>query len=329
MIQSCLVIGAGLAGLIAAGHLQKKGCQVTLLEKSKGLGGRLATRRIGEAVFDHGAQFFSVHSMFFRILAEDMQDAGVIQPWSRGFLNAFRQESFDGYLRFRGTHGMTDVAKFLAENLHIALNEKVTQIEQLPGSWRVTCESGRVDEAEALLITAPLPQAMSLLEKNSNVVFADEKQHQRLTAVKYEPCITLMALLDGPTGIPEPGAIALNEPTEPIQWIADNRMKGISPVECVTVHATPHFSRKHYKGDKDENARLLWQAVQPFVKSQPTEIHVHNWLYSQPAQTLIEPFARLIQTPPLLLAGDAFGEGVKVEAAVNSGLAAAKQLLKG
>jgi predicted NAD/FAD-dependent oxidoreductase len=329
MIQSCLVIGAGLAGLVAARHLQKKGCQVTLLEKSKGVGGRLATRRIGEAVFDHGAQFFSVHSMFFRILAEDMQDAGVIQPWSRGFLNAFRQESFDGYLRFRGTHGMTDVAKFLAQDLSIRLNEKAVQIEQLAGSWRVTCESGHIAEADALMITAPLPQALALLEKNSNVVFADEKQHQRLSAIKYEPCIALMVQLDGPTGIPEPGAIALNEPTEPIQWIADNRMKGISTVESVTVHATPHFSRKHYKNDKEENAQLLWAAVQPFVKAQPIDIQVHNWLYSQPAQTLIEPFARINDSPMLLLAGDAFGEGVKVEAAVNSGLAAAKQLLKG
>jgi renalase len=39
-------VGAGLAGLICAQKLQRAGYQVAVLEKSRGLGGRLATRRV-------------------------------------------------------------------------------------------------------------------------------------------------------------------------------------------------------------------------------------------------------------------------------------------
>ena len=54
-----LIIGAGLAGLSAAVELQKAGKQVLVVDKGRGLGGRLAGRRIGDATFDHGAQFMT------------------------------------------------------------------------------------------------------------------------------------------------------------------------------------------------------------------------------------------------------------------------------
>ena len=54
-----IVIGAGLSGLIAAGTLQANGARVLVLDKGRGVGGRLATRRTHSGIFDHGAQFFT------------------------------------------------------------------------------------------------------------------------------------------------------------------------------------------------------------------------------------------------------------------------------
>ena len=65
-IFDTLIIGSGLAGLSAANELAKNGSKIIVVDKGRGVGGRLASRRIGEAVFDHGAQFFTARSAPFK-----------------------------------------------------------------------------------------------------------------------------------------------------------------------------------------------------------------------------------------------------------------------
>ena len=57
-----LIIGGGLAGLTAATILTEKGKIAIVLDKGRGPGGRMSTRRMGEARCDHGAQFFPLVS---------------------------------------------------------------------------------------------------------------------------------------------------------------------------------------------------------------------------------------------------------------------------
>ena len=56
MNKTTVIVGAGIAGLLAARRLRTAGCDVLVLEKSRGFGGRMATKRVGAAVFDQGAQ---------------------------------------------------------------------------------------------------------------------------------------------------------------------------------------------------------------------------------------------------------------------------------
>ena len=63
--RSCIVVGAGISGLLAADELQREGWTVAVLDKSRGVGGRMTTRRVGEGTFDHGAQFFTVRDNRF------------------------------------------------------------------------------------------------------------------------------------------------------------------------------------------------------------------------------------------------------------------------
>ena len=55
------MVGAGMAGLTAA-HRLSGVTEVVILDKGRGVGGRLATRRIGDATIDHGAQFITTHT---------------------------------------------------------------------------------------------------------------------------------------------------------------------------------------------------------------------------------------------------------------------------
>jgi renalase len=326
-MKSCLVVGAGLSGIIAARRLLKKGWQVTVLEKSKGYGGRMATRRNGEAVFDHGAQALSVHGMFFRVIVEDLQDQGLLREWGRGFLNGDKILNLDGYLRYCGTAGMSPVARALAEPLTVCLQQTVTTLHPRPaGGWRVQSESGQSWEADALILTAPLPQSLQLLENSG--LNPEPEQLQTLKAVRYDPCIAVMATLEAPCGLPDPGALAQSDPLSPVAWIADNQRKGISPVPAVTILGTAHFSRSHWKLDKDEAGLKLWQAARQWIQPEALALDVHRWRFAQVPEPLEQSHAQLNTPSPLLLAGDAFGPLMQpLERAALSGLAAANQLL--
>ena len=48
------IVGAGIAGLSCARKLQQAGHEVIIVDKSRGLGGRLATRRLAGTHADHG-----------------------------------------------------------------------------------------------------------------------------------------------------------------------------------------------------------------------------------------------------------------------------------
>src|SRR5687767_6931136 len=106
------IIGAGICGLMAARELTQNGYQVWLLDKARGVGGRMATRRVDNAVFDHGAQFFTSRSAEFSGLVDEMQQAQVARQWYRGYPSLTINKS-ESYPRFCGAHGMTDVPKFL------------------------------------------------------------------------------------------------------------------------------------------------------------------------------------------------------------------------
>ena len=49
-----LIVGAGASGILLARRLLERGVPALVLEKSRGVGGRVATRRIGTKKFDHG-----------------------------------------------------------------------------------------------------------------------------------------------------------------------------------------------------------------------------------------------------------------------------------
>ncbi len=55
-MSEVIVVGAGLAGLTAARHLQTAGVNVTVLEASDGIGGRVRSDRVGDWICDRGFQ---------------------------------------------------------------------------------------------------------------------------------------------------------------------------------------------------------------------------------------------------------------------------------
>jgi renalase len=315
-ISSCLIVGGGITGLITATILQRNNMKVTVLDKGRGIGGRLATRKIKDGVFDYGAQYFSVKNTQFQQWVDEWLQAGIITEWNQGFTSEANNKT-----RYRGVVSNRSIAKYLAQNLTVHTNTKVTHLNYDKNQWLVTTETGNNFSGEMLIMTPPVPQTLDLLD-NSKITIANDLK-TALEQITYYQCIAVLALLSKPSNIPSPGRISLDK--EPLIWIADNYQKGISPHYAVTLHATPKFSETYWESDNETIANLLFDAASNWLSDSVREYQVHRWRYSLPSTFYHQPYCALTELP-LVIAGDAF-VAPKIEGAVLSGIAAANYVL--
>ena len=80
-MKTIAVIGAGLSGLVFARTLNAD-TKVVIFEKSRGFGGRMATRRAELLEFDHGAQFFTAKGDPFQNFLKPFMDVGIVKVWN-------------------------------------------------------------------------------------------------------------------------------------------------------------------------------------------------------------------------------------------------------
>ncbi len=324
-----LIVGAGLSGLMAAHRLSAVGRRVLVVDKGRSVGGRLATRRLGGGILDHGAQFFTTRSAEFTAAVDAWVDAGVVSEWNRGF------GVEDGYPRYRTNGGMSQLAKHVAATLDPELVSVVTRVRaqallQMGDTWGVSYEGGarEVDEAGSVIVTSPVPQTIELLTDGAvrldlGVTIDD------LRSITYHRVIALLATVDGQPDFGSAGA--LQQPDDPdFSFIADNMAKGISPTRAVTFHVSHALSAELFDRPNSEITEVLLPKARRALSSAGIdgdhaigEFQVKKWRYAGPVTPRSERSLTIAARPgPLVLAGDAFG-GSKVEGAFLSGLAAA------
>jgi renalase len=324
--KSCIVVGAGISGLLAAKALKGEGWDVTVLDKGRGVGGRMATRRVGGGTFDHGAQFFTVRDDRFSGLVDCWLSAGAAAEWSRGFADAEGRPNEDGHPRYRGARSMTSIPKHVAGGLDVRTGERAVRVDTDDDGWEVTCESGLRVEGYALVLAMPVPQALDLASSGSYGL--PDRARSQLGAVSYDPCLALMVLLDGQTRVHGPGGMQIKD--EPLDWIGDNQRKDISELPAITIHAGPRWSSEHFEDDEREVTRhlisLAGDRLGTNLAPAVVATSLARWRYSWVTNPHPEPFFAASEDPPLLFCGDAFGQP-KVEGAALSGLAVADFLL--
>ncbi len=308
-----VVIGAGLSGLTAARSLHTEH-DVVVLDKGRSVGGRLATRRIGDARFDHGAQFFTVRGAALQAQVDDWTERGLVRVWCHGFA-----ERADGHPRYCGSHGMNSLAKDLAADLDCRPSQMVFMVRRTEDGWDVVIDDGTVITADTVVLTCPVPQSWALLAQAELAI--PEALFQRA----YHRTVALLTVLDRPSSVPEPGGVQFDPGHDsiPFGFIADNQRKGISTVPAVTFHATQPWSEAHWDDEHDQLRALLLERAQPWIgHAIVTEAQVKKWRFADP----VEPWPDACwvdEERQVVLAGDLFA-GPKFEGAFLSGLAAAE-----
>ena len=161
------VIGAGLAGLVAARRLAAVGAQVQLFDKARGPSGRMATRRSDDGQFDHGAPAFTVRDARFAHQVEAWQRLGCVARWDARVVHlggGVARPERDAAERFVGLPRMSAIGRALSDGLDVSYGVRVARIESRNGAWVLWSDADfEYGDFDWVVLATPAPQATPLL----------------------------------------------------------------------------------------------------------------------------------------------------------------------
>jgi predicted NAD/FAD-dependent oxidoreductase len=319
MSKRVIVVGAGMAGLTAAGVMQSAGLHPVVLDKGRAVGGRMASRRVGDARFDHGAQHFSVRSPEFTDIVAGWKRDGIARVWFSAPSRTRPDHAVEG--RHVGAGGMREIPEHLARNLDVRMAARVDRLE-IEGRRIVAFSNGTpVADGAGAVVTPPLPQTLALLDASGIGLTAEVRRE--LDAVGYDACLAVLARLADPARLPD-GHTA---PAEgPIAWIADNQDKGTSPVPAATIHSTAEYAAAHLDEEPAQWTDDLTVAAAAHLRSPIVEALGHRWRYAMPRSPLDSGWVEADTPVPVLLGGEAFA-GARIEGAFLSGLMVGREAI--
>jgi predicted NAD/FAD-dependent oxidoreductase len=319
------IIGAGISGLACARSLVDHGLEVVVFEKSRGVGGRMATRRTDAGLsFDHGAQYFTARDPVFRRNVGEWLADGVVAPW-QGCLATLNHGDVEikqnQEPRYVGVPSMNAVCRHLSANLEIVFSTRILPPQRDDERWRISEEGGNQLGAYDYVITsAPAPQSAALLASAPKV-------QRQVQGVNLSGCWAAMLAFDASLELPFDGAFVHNSL---LSWIARNNSKPhrMNAGDTWILHASPTWSDEHLEDDVNTVLPRLvdafWQATAA-TRRDPSFLCGHKWRYAIPPQPLD---SRCLFDADLGIGacGD-WCNGPRVEGALLSGLAVAARVI--
>lgn len=271
---SIAVIGAGASGLIAARTLADAGLQVTVFDKSRGLGGRLATRRVGGFAFDHGCPVANIGDPAGLSVVRRLEAQGTAASW----------EFAPGVPGFVGTPGNSAMLKPLAEPLTVHRGFEVASLERVAGNggWMLNPKpaAGEIESNVAagpfdwVLVTAPAPQALALLQGLTSIA-------ERVAEAGMEPRWTVMVVPGGSLDQGDTDVIRFDDGVLDIA-VRNDRKPGRSGSESWVVHARRDWSIANLELDKEQALDAVMSAFRDAIpQGDPTFAAAHRWRFSE------------------------------------------------
>ncbi len=297
-----VIIGAGLSGLSCALNLSKMD-KVLILDKSRGVGGRMATRRTLETKFDHGAQFYRLKS----------EIANLHQEWLAQDLSNLWFSSELGQ-HWNSKSGMTSFAKFLASSLEIQLENEVSKISKENDFWKLTTLNNKIFECKKLIFSSPVPQTLAILERSQLLSSIEPEKYNALKELNYSKALILLLTLQEDLNFNQNGYEEFNN--SEFFSIADQKRKGVSSIPAYTLTMSEDFSQKFFDlSDQISHEAILEKFIEKFPDAKIVGSELKKWRYCQIKSAYKELFCEVL--PQVYMIGDAFG-GASLLGAIRS-----------
>lgn len=303
-IWDVVIVGAGLSGLVCAQKLQAQGYQVLVLEKSRGVGGRMATRRIQGVALNHGVPYLTLAA----------QQPASWQAWVQELIEQ-GQISCQIPSSYIAPQGINTLAKTLATGLEIWRCHLVEAMTARQGAWQFTARLTGTDltsptskiSSRAALLAIPAPQALPLCQPagfSSSVL-------QALQAVTYDPCLALMAIYSSQQASTLANLSARELVANPILsrvFFTQRFHSGSEASPTLVCHSTPAFAQNNFDAAdlRSVATSMLEQAGRASLTdlTRPETWQIQRWRYAQPQTCHPEAILIAETDPPCLCCGD-------------------------
>ncbi|CAN5500499.1 FAD-dependent oxidoreductase [soil metagenome] len=323
------VIGAGVSGAACAAELTASGYTVTVFDKGRQHGGRLASRVTDDEQFDYGAQYFTARGAEFKTALAGWIDKGWVKPWIGHFgkfANHVMQAHYPQNVRYVAVPSMHSLAQYMLREVDVSLASQVTRLsrDEATRLWSVTgrVNIGSTTQAETefevnnfnIVVVSLPPVQANALAANTQVA-----------AVKLDPCWAVMAAFANPLAVQIDGATIENNA---LSWIArDSSKPNRPPGERWILHGAPDWSAQNIEATEREIIEKLltdFFALVNLSKIDTTFIRAHRWRYARATTALSDNFI-FDESKGLGYCGD-WCTGDRIESAYQSGVAMARRI---
>ena len=317
-----VIIGAGLAGVSLALRC-RDAMQVTLIEKSRGVAGRMSTRRLDDQVFDHGAQYFTIRDDRFAAMLAPYMKAGVVAPWQARIVTVGAdrkpQKRDMPTPPMIALPGMTGLVKAMAEGLEIMTVTEAAAITRHGTGWQISDRDNQpIIDADMVVTAIPAPQARRMLPPNCDFL-------SRLDDVRMQGCFTFMLGYDEDLGLAWDATFVEDSP---LGFVANNTARPEhGGGTALTVQTTNLWAEDRLDLATEDIEAALTKALADHLgidAGAAMRRRLHRWRYASVSQPLGAAFA-LDEEKGLAAIGDWCLRG-RVEAAFESATALADHL---
>ncbi|MGE4407581.1 NAD(P)/FAD-dependent oxidoreductase [Pseudomonas sp.] len=319
------IIGTGIAGLCAARTLHDAGQVVHLFDKSRGSGGRMASKRSEAGSLDMGTQYFTTRDRRFTEVVRQWQAEGWAEQWSPNLFQARDGQlspSADEQVRWVGTPTMGAIAHGLLGELPVTFSCRITEVFRGEEYWTLVDASGASHGPfSQVIIAVPAPQAAALLATAPKLAAV-------AASVAMEPTWAVALGFATPLSTTLEACFVQDDA---LDWIARDRSKpgrdGV--LDSWVLHAASSWSRQHLDLSKEAVSEHLHGAFAELIDCvvpAPEFTLAHRWLYARPTQA--HEWSSLADARLGLYACGDWCLSGRVEGAWLSGQEAARKLLE-
>ncbi len=283
-VTEIAIIGAGVAGATLVHQLSRHpNINITVFDKSRGIGGRMSTRYGGDYEYDHGAQFFTARTKAFQTTINEFVRQGAVVEWQPKVVTLSPQDK--PYKRmwyephFVSQPRMNDFCKLMLTGQEIERGTRITEVNACADQYSLIddegCEHGPFDW---VISTAPAEQTAALMPESV----------ESLSRVRFRPCFALMLPWSGK----HPGWDAATVKDSPLAWLCFNhRRPGRTHEPCMLVHSSGEWAEANFDQALDVITAEMLSALSELIELPPAPAAtVHRWRYARTLNSLDQPY---------------------------------------